>query len=353
MLNVRQRAALMAMTLVVSACSSSGLSPSAPATATSAPPTSATSPSCDPSKKVKLAFMTKDMASTGKTGFQGMADTAKAWADANCVDLTTVDLLDSGDRAVSTVNTVIGAGVKGIVITTPDVSVGPAIASAAANAHVPLLALFDAFKDANGNPNPFYGLDDLAYGKLAGGAIVKLYQAAGWGSNTKLVVRGAKIADPTVPACVDRQDGAEQAIEQGIPGFTAQDVITVVFKNDEQTAINAMATTITAHPEVTNWLIWSCNDNGVTGAVRALESAGVPADHGIAVGQGGGATCSEFGKPKPTSYMGSTYQDLVKASQDTMKLVYDAAVNGTALPATTKLEGQILTRDNYKPLLGC
>ena len=35
-----------------------------------------------------------------------------------------------------------------------------------------------------------------------------------------------------------------------------------------------MTTTLTANPNVTNWIFYSCNDDGVLGAARALENAG-------------------------------------------------------------------------------
>ena len=318
--------------------------PSASAVVTATASQSSASPAasgsgapCDPSKAVKLALMLKDLTASGPTAFLGMANDAKVWAAQNCVDLTVQDLYTSGDGAITAVDTVIGAGIQGIVISVPDVSIGPAIAAKAAAAHVPLLAVFDQFKDQNGNINPFYGLDDAAYGKASGDEIVKLYNAAGWASDKSLVVRGADIDDPTIPACVLRQNGAAAELKAGIPGFTAQDVIDVVYKNDEQTAIDAMASTITAHPEVTNWMIFSCNDLGVVGAVRALESAGVPANKAIVVGQGAAMACQEFAKTPQTSYMGSTYIDFNKAAAESLGEVRDAVLNSTPLPANVSI----------------
>jgi L-arabinose transport system substrate-binding protein len=299
---------------------------------------------------VKLALMTKD----GSQPFwTTLAGGAKAYAASNNINLTVQDLQENGDTAITYVDTVIAAGVKGIVITVPTVAIGPAVIAKAKAANVKMLALFDSIKDSSGAVNPFFGLDDKAYGEAAGKEIARQYQALGWGSNSSLVVRYASIEDNTIPACVDRQSSAVSAFMAAVPSFTANQVIHVTYKNDEQTAIDGMAATITSHPTVTNWLMSSCNDNGVAGAVRALQNAGVPANRGIGVGQGSDQACAEFSKATPDTYMGSTYIDSAGAGAQVLGIMADSVKNNTPLPALTTLAPKLVTRDNYKTLLGC
>jgi L-arabinose transport system substrate-binding protein len=338
------------LVLLVAACTSgASSSPSAvPSTATAAPSNAPASASGSASK---LAWMTKNLAK--EPTFTLMAKTAKDWATKNGVDVTVQDLGDKGDAAITAIDTVIGTGVQGMVVTVPDTAIGPAVIDKAKAANVKLLALFDAIKDSGGTAAPFFGLDDLGFGKVAGGELATLYNASGWASNSSAKVRAATLTLDSIPACVDRVKGAQDAFIAAVPSFKADQVIPVPYKGDEQTATDAMATTITAHPEVTNWLIWSCNDNGVTGAIRALESAGVAADKAIGVGQGGDHACAEFGKATPTSFKGSTFADWPKATTDALDLVKASVTSGSALPAQTLISASVLNRDNYKSLLSC
>jgi L-arabinose transport system substrate-binding protein len=342
----KARAIVAALAVVVAACTTgtgASTGPSA-APATAAPTAAASGP-------LKLAWMTKNLAS--EPTFTLMANTAKDWATANGVNVTVQDLGDKGDAAITSIETVIGTGVQGMVVTVPDTAIGPTVIEKAKTANVKLLALFDLIKDSSGTAAPFYGLDDLGFGKVAGDQLVTLYKASGWASNSSAVVRAATITLDTIPACVDRVKGALDAFTAGVPEFKADQVIAVPYKGDADTATTAMAATITSHPEVTNWLVWSCNDNGVVGAIRALESAGVAADKAIGVGQGGDHACAEFGKATPTSFDGSTFADWPKATRDALDLVKASVTSGSALPAQTLISAGILNRDNYKTLLTC
>jgi L-arabinose transport system substrate-binding protein len=337
-----------AIALLVAACAS-GASPSPSAAPSEAAPSAAASGSA--AATLKLAWMTKNLAS--EPTFTLMAETAKAWAAENGVDLTVQDLGDKGDAAITAIDTVIGTGVQGMVVTVPDTAIGPTVIDNAKAANVKLLALFDAIKDTGGNAAPFFGLDDLGFGKVAGDQLAKLYTASGWGQDSSAVVRAATLTLDSIPACVDRVKGAQDALIAGAPDFKPDQVIPVPYKGDAQTATDAMATTITAHPEVTNWLIWSCNDNGVVGAIRALESAGVAADKAIGVGQGGDHACAEFGKATPTSFNGSTFADWPQATRDALDAVKASVTGGTDLPPQTLISAGVLNRDNYKTLLTC
>ena len=75
---------------------------------------------------------------------------------------------------VSLVNDAISAGAKGIAITVPDQTIGPAIAKAAKDAGVVLIATDDSIKDADGKPVPFVGFDGKDMGKKVGEAAAQV-----------------------------------------------------------------------------------------------------------------------------------------------------------------------------------
>ena len=81
---------------------------------------------------------------------------------------------------VSLVNDAISAGAKGIAITVPDQTIGPAIAQAAKEASVVLIATDDGIQDADGKPVPFVGFDGKDMGKKVGEAAADLLTESEW-----------------------------------------------------------------------------------------------------------------------------------------------------------------------------
>src|SRR5690606_10043870 len=71
---------------------------------------------------------------------------------------------------ISLVEDAISAGAQGIAITVPDQTIGPAIAQAAADAGVVLIATDDSIVDAEGNPVPFVGFNGSDMGAKVGEA---------------------------------------------------------------------------------------------------------------------------------------------------------------------------------------
>ena len=66
-----------------------------------------------------------------------------------------------------------------------------------------------------------------------------------------------------------------------VPDFKKEDVLHMPYDGTLKGSADAFPAFITAHPEVTHWVLWSCNDDGVLGAVRSLENAGVILRHCI------------------------------------------------------------------------
>ncbi|MFO8036651.1 MAG: substrate-binding domain-containing protein, partial [Anaerolineales bacterium] len=69
---------------------------------------------------------------------------------------------------VSLVEDAISAGAGGIAITVPDQTIGPAIAQAAEDAGVVMIATDDNIVDADGDPVPFVGFNGTDMGRKVG-----------------------------------------------------------------------------------------------------------------------------------------------------------------------------------------
>ena len=120
---------------------------------------------------------------------------------------------------VSLVNDAISAGAKGIAITVPDQTIGPAIAKAAKDAGVVLIATDDSIKDADGNPVPFVGFDGKDMGKKVGEAAAKLLTDSGWLKDTAKKVGVLSVEVQTLSVCNDRTDNEKAAIKAaGVTG---------------------------------------------------------------------------------------------------------------------------------------
>ena len=120
---------------------------------------------------------------------------------------------------VSLVNDAISAGAKGIAITVPDQTIGPAIAKAAKDAGVVLIATDDGIKDADGKPVPFVGFDGKDMGKKVGEAAANLLTDSGWLKDTAKKVGVLSVEVQTLSVCNDRTDNEKAAIKAaGVTG---------------------------------------------------------------------------------------------------------------------------------------
>ena len=119
---------------------------------------------------------------------------------------------------VSLVNDAISAGAKGIAITVPDQTIGPAIAKAAKDAGVVLIATDDGIVDEAGNPVPFVGFDGKDMGKKVGEAAAKLLTDSGWLEDAAKKVGVLSVEVQTLSVCNDRTDNEKAAvIAAGVP----------------------------------------------------------------------------------------------------------------------------------------
>jgi L-arabinose transport system substrate-binding protein len=323
-------AAIAAIALLLSACGSSN--------AAATPQT------------IKVAFLTKHL---DNPWFVTETGGAKEQAAKLGVKLTVQDLQFDANLALTAVDTVIGAGTKGIIIVVPDQKIGPSVIAKAKAAHIPIMAVDDTIKDADGNPAPFVGFDAPKLGDQVGAAVADLYTKAGWAGDSSKVVRAASIEQQTLTVCQERTTASTAAFLKKLPNFGDSNILHVAYDGTLNGSLNVMSTVITAHANVTNWLFWSCNDDGVLGAIRALENRQVPANRAIGVGLGGNLTCGEFGKPQVTSFAATAYVNSASEGITAMQEMYDAIKNGKTIPARTLVPPTMVTRDNYKQVMTC
>lgn len=270
---------------------------------------------------------------------------AKAEAKRLGVQLSTQDVQFNADLALTTFDTMVGDGVKGIAIVVPDRALGPVVAEKAAKAHIRLIAVDDDIYDANKKMLPYIGMNATDIGRQVGAEDAALYRKMGWDKLKD--VRLASIEDRKADTCMQRNRGAEAAFLEAVPGFDKAHIIRIPYDNTMNSSIDAVTTTLTAHPEAQHWIFYSCNDDGVLGAVRATENAGMKPDQVIGVGIDGSRACDAFGSGNPTGFRGTMWIDSGKEGATAVALLVRSIRDNTKLPQITYVSPDLITAANF------
>ena len=201
---------------------------------------------------------------------------AKAEAGKLGVNLMTQDVQFDANLALTTFDTMVGDGVKAIAIVVPDKALGPVVAEKAQKAGIRLIAVDDDIYTSDKKMVPYVGMNAETIGRQVGAELAKLYKAQGWDKFSD--VRIGSIEDQKADTCMRRNRGAEAAFLEAAPSFDKSNIVRIPYDNHMESAVTAVTTTLTAHPEAKHWIFYSCNDDGVLGGVRATENQGLRSD---------------------------------------------------------------------------
>ncbi len=253
---------------------------------------------------------------------------------------------------VSLVNDAISAGAKGIAITVPDQTIGPAIAQAAKEAKVAkvvLIATDDGIQDADGKPVPFVGFDGKDMGKKVGEAAADLLTKSEWLKDSAKKVGVLSVEVQTLSVCNDRTDNEKAAIiAAGVP---KDQVFPVPYTGEALSAQDAAGPVITANPDITHWVVFGCNDEGVLGTLNALATAGVSTDNIIGVGLGSYEACKPWAAEQPSGFKAGLFISGLDVGNTAATVLYDAVVNGKEPPASSYAPTSIVDASNFKEVM--
>ena len=256
--------------------------------------------------------------------------------------------LDPG-LGVSLVNDAISAGAKGIAITVPDQTIGPAIAKAAADAGVVLIATDDSIVDEAGNPVPFVGFDGKDMGKKVGEAAAALLTESGWLDDAAKKVGVLSVEVQTLSVCNDRTDNQKAAIKTA--GITDEQIFPVPYTGEALAAQDAAGPIITANPDITNWIVFGCNDEGVLGTLNALATAGANPDNIIGVGLGAYEACKPWAAAQPSGFKAALFISGLDVGATAATVLNDAVVNGVVPPAMSYAPTSIVDASNFQDVM--
>ena len=256
--------------------------------------------------------------------------------------------LDS-NLAISAMSDAIAAGAKGIGITAPDQALGPALAKAAADAKIPLIATDDPLKDGAGKPVPFAGFDGVAMGNKVGDKAAELLTASGWLAGSDYGILSTEVA--TLSVCNDRTTAAKAKLEAA--GAKADAVKIVAYDGTTDAALSAAGPVITANPRINKWVVVACNDEGVLGTTNALKTAGIAPADVIAVGLGAYEACRPWKEGIDTGFKAALYLSGKDVGDAAARALINAIEKGEALPEKTVANTTIVDPATYKDIMPC
>jgi L-arabinose transport system substrate-binding protein len=278
---------------------------------------------------------------------------AQAKADTLGISLIHQGVQSDSNKAMSALETSIASGVKGVVIVVPDQAIGPAVIKRTKEGGIPVIAVDDVIKDEAGNPAPFVGFEAAAIGKQVGDTIVDFHKSLGWGDKAAADTFVLSVEVQSLSVCMDRNINAN-AVLKGSLGLQDSQFIHIAYDPGSlDKALSATSQTVVGLPQAKRFLIDACNDDGVLGAVRALEQAGIATENIIGVGINGQMACEEFKKKDQTGLRASVYVDSKVHGATAVAELAAFVKNGTPIPLRTIIDGTVITKQDTKGVADC
>jgi len=264
-------------------------------------------------------------------------------------DLFTTPGTDA-EQLLNAIDSFAKAQVRGLIISTPDPRLGPAILAKAKVKQMKVLAVDDQLAGVDDAPVkiPFLGTSDRAVGRTVGSALYREFARRAWSAETTVACLVTYDEDAVLR---ERTGGAAEALIAA--GFSDDRVYRCRARTiDADGAENAADLVLTQHPEAKCWLVFSFSDTAVIGAVRAIERRGFPAAAVIGIGIGAQSARSVFEHNEPAGFFATCFVSPQIQGYKAAEYVFKWVKDGLEPPADTRASGTIVTRENYKRLLG-
>ena len=297
-----------------------------------------------PAPKLKFAYICKMLT---HPWFIEEENGIKAQAKALGIDYIGVDANLQDEAFMQALDNVIGQGANALMVVVTHQTLGPVVIDKAREAGIPIITIDDTIKDSSDAQNPHVGLPTTETGVMGGHALATLAKQRNFFAKGN-TVKVMQIDMSFLSVVHDRTVGYKQALQQDLPqlkdsDFIVQDSKTGMFEENLPVA----QAILSAHPEVTHWIVTGINDDGALAPLRVFEEAGFPLKNVLSCGLGGYKTSyEEFQKPH-NSYIVTKLQPF-KEGQAAVQILYDFITKKKAMPQNTLVAGDVVTKDNYK-----
>jgi L-arabinose transport system substrate-binding protein len=128
-------------------------------------------------------------------------------------------------------------------------------------------------------------------------------------------------------------------------------IFPVPYTGEALSAQDAAGPIITANPDVTNWIVFGCNDEGVLGTTNALATDGASPDNIIAVGLGAYEACKPWAAGQPSGFKAALFISGLDVGTTAATVLNDAVVNSKAPEPITYAPTSIVDASNFNDVL--
>lgn len=283
-----------------------------------------------------------------QTWFIDEGDAAKAAAEAAGYTFTYVDAKMNPEEYLKAIDNAIANGAAGVVTCIPDQTMSQAAVDKLNEAGIPVVAADDALEVNGEKIAPWVGINAYKIGEANGEWL------ANYAKDNDLIgkeeVGLLLMTMDTVSSCVPRAEGEYDKFTELCPDFDTAKIFRADYDGTTDKGNTAASAVITAHPEITTWLVTGANEEGCVGAARALESAGLDADACV-VGLGGYMAKDEFKKEGGSCMKASAYFSAESVGAGSIEVLLDM-INGNEPAMETAVDAVVVTPENYQEVMG-
>ena len=304
------------------------------------------SSSTAPGGKIKIGFLVKQ---PEEVWFRNEWKFAQKCADKYGFELKTIGTPD-GEKVLSAIDNLAAQGAQGFVICTPNVKLGPSIVAKAKANNLKVFSVDDEFIGSDGKPMtdvPYMGISGSAIGKMVGKGLYDEFKKRGWDIKDTAAVG---VTYDELDTARDRTEGAIEALVAA--GFPRNKIYTSAERTTDVPGANdAGNIVLTQHPQVKKWLVFSMNDEGVLGVVRAMEQVNIPVENVVGIGIGGSSCLVEFQKKKPTGFYATALISPKQHGYETTEQLYKWIKDGTKPPMRVLTGAILINRQTYAKIM--
>ncbi|SHI78934.1 arabinose ABC transporter substrate-binding protein [Propionispora hippei] len=273
----------------------------------------------------------------------------KAAKEMGASDFLFIDAKMNPDTYLQAIDNVIAQKVDGVVTCIPDQKLSKVTVEKLKQAGIPVVAADDALQDESGKKlAPWVGINAYKIGQVNGEWMANYAKTNGFDKDNQagLLI----LTMDTVSSCVPRTQGEEEKFKELLPGFSGDRIFKADYNGETDKGFNGAAAIFTAHPEIKKWMVMTANEEGAVGAVRALEQAGLDKSSCV-IGLGGYLAKDEF-KKEYSAMKAATYFSSDAVGGTSVKVLMNYILKKEEMPMETAVDAAIVTKDNYKQIMG-
>lgn len=262
-----------------------------------------------------------------------------------------VDAKMNPEEYLKAVDNAIANKASGIVTCIPDQTMSQAVIDKCAEANMPIVAADDALQDASEKKlAPWVGINAYVIGEANGEWLANYTKENNLAADESVGL--LLMTMDTVSSCVPRAEGELDKFSELVPEFDQAKIFKADYDGTTDKGNTAASAVITAHPEITKWLVTGANEEGCIGAVRALESAGLDKEACV-VGLGAYMAKDEWNTKGAdgTCMMASAYFSADSVGAGSVEVLLDL-IEGKEVTQETAVDAIVVTPETYKDVMG-